>query len=578
MFGLWTWTGHEPGPAPRDCGVRETLPLAVPAAGGVTVADVECALVEPERLLALDIPDPGPSVHLWRTALENELQAALLPPAAHAAPNPSGTAVVSAARALRTLQDTVALTAELRSSLKAELRPYQSRGITWLRETAAAHGGAVLADEMGLGKTVQAIGALLGKASDGPQLVVCPTSLVSNWVHEIERFAPGLRPLAWRGGQLPGDTTAGTVLVTGYPTLRGHGPALTGQRWASVVFDEAQVLKNPRTQVSKAARGLDAAARIALTGTPVENHLDELWALLNLVVPQAFTHKAQFRRRFVRPISEGSAEAVVRLRDALEPIVLARRKSQVAATLPPKIHSDLICDLTTEQERLYDQLLNRAEEAGFGSGAQRHTRVLAVLTELKQVCNHPGLITGELGELAGRSGKFDVCTDILAGNLENDAPTLVFTQYRKTGDLLVRHCAEQFGVTVPFFHGGLNQEARADIVNSFQAPGGPPILVLSLRAAGTGLTLTRAADVIHFDRWWNPAVEAQASDRAHRIGQTRTVTVTTLTSGTTIEEHIAGMHDRKSALTDLSDAAGVADLARLDDEHLLELLRRKRGN
>lgn len=586
MFGLWTWTGHEPGPAPRDCGARETLPLAVPAPGpravpvpgGVTVADVECALVEPERLLTLDIPDPGPSVQLWRTALENELQAALLPPAAHAAPNPSGTAVVSAARALRTLQDTVALTAELRSGLKAELRPYQSRGITWLRETTAAHGGAVLADEMGLGKTVQAIGALLGKASDGPQLVVCPTSLVSNWVHEIERFAPGLRPLAWRGGRLPGATTAGTVLVTGYPTLRGHGPALTGQRWASVVFDEAQVLKNPRTQVSKAARGLDAATRIALTGTPVENHLDELWALLNLVVPQAFTHKAQFRRRFVRPISEGSAEAVVRLRDALEPIVLARRKSQVAATLPPKIHSDLICDLTAEQEQLYDQLLNRAEEAGFGSGAQRHTRVLAVLTELKQVCNHPGLITGELGELAGRSGKFDVCTDLLAGNLENDSPTLVFTQYRKTGDLLVRHCAEQFGVTVPFFHGGLSQGARADIVSRFQAPGGPPILVLSLRAAGTGLTLTRAADVIHFDRWWNPAVEAQASDRAHRIGQTRTVTVTTLTSGTTLEEHIAGMHDRKSALTDLSDAAGVAELARLDDERLLELLRRKRGN
>lgn len=577
MVALWTWTGHGPGRAPRELGELQTLALAVPDRDGIGVTDVECALVEPERLCGLAIANPGDSVHRLREALDTDIETRLLPTAAHAVPNATATAVVSAARTLRALRDTVALSAELRSELKAELRPYQARGITWLRETTATHGGAVLADEMGLGKTVQAIGYLLGKAGDGPQLVVCPTSLVGNWAHEIERFAPGLRAVAWRGGEAP-DAEAGVIVVTGYPTLRGHGAALSGQRWASVVFDEAQVLKNPRTQVAKAARAIPADARIALTGTPVENHLDELWALLNLVVPGEFTHKAQFRRRFVRPISEGSASAVLRLRDALEPIVLGRRKIQVAATLPPKIHTDLVCDLTEEQERIYDRLLDRAETEGFGSGAQRHTRVLAVLTELKQVCNHPGLITGDLDELAGRSGKFDVCSDILASNLDNDSPTLVFTQYRKTGELLVRHCAEEFGVRVPFFHGGLDAEQRAEIVSGFQSPDGPPILVLSLRAAGTGLTLTRAADVVHYDRWWNPAVEAQASDRAHRIGQTRTVTVTTLTSGTTIEEHIAGMHDRKSALTDLTDAAGVAGLARLDDERLMELLRRKRGN
>ncbi|WP_405498479.1 DEAD/DEAH box helicase [Nocardia sp. NBC_00511] len=577
MVALWTWGGHAPGRAPQDVGEVQTLALAVPGRDGIGVTDVECALVEPERLFTLAIENPGESIHLLRAALESDVEAARLPAAAHAVPNATGTAVVSADRALRALRETVSIAAELRSGLKAELRPYQARGIGWLRETTGVHGGAVLADEMGLGKTVQAIGYLLGKAGAGPQLVVCPTSLVGNWAHEIERFAPGLRTIAWRGGQPP-QAEAGTVVVTGYPTLRGHGDDLGGQRWASVVFDEAQMLKNPRTQVAKAARALTADARIALTGTPVENHLDELWALLNLVTPHEFTHKAQFRRRFVRPISEGSTTAAARLRDAIEPIVLGRRKSQVAATLPPKIHSDLVCDLTAEQERLYDQLLDRAETAGFGSGAQRHTRVLAVLTELKQVCNHPGLITGELAELAGRSGKFDVCSDILANNLEVGAPTLIVTQYRKTGELLVRHCAEEFGVTAPFFHGGLNHEQRGRIVTDFQSPDGPPILVLSLRAAGTGLTLTRAADVIHFDRWWNPAVEAQASDRAHRIGQTRTVTVTTLTSGTTIEEHIAGMHDRKSALTDLSDTAGVADLSRLDDERLMELLRRKRGN
>ncbi|MEC3953918.1 DEAD/DEAH box helicase [Nocardia sp. CDC153] len=577
MVALWTWDGHAPRRAPKHLGEVETLALAVPNRDGIGVTDVECALVEPERLCTLAIENPGESIHLLRQALETDVEARRLPTAAHAVPNATGTAIVSAGRALRALRSTVTLDAELRSGLKAELRPYQARGITWLRETTAAHGGAVLADEMGLGKTVQAIGYLLGKSGDGPQLVVCPTSLVGNWTHEIERFAPGLRAVAWRGGDAPAADT-GTVVVTGYPTLRGHGQALAGQHWASVVFDEAQMLKNPRTQVARAARTLSADARVALTGTPVENHLDELWALLNLVVPQEFTHKAQFRRRFGRPISEGSAHAVLRLRDALEPIVLGRRKSQVAASLPPKIHTDLVCDLSAEQEALYDRLLDAAEAAGFGTGAQRHTRVLSVLTELKQVCNHPGLITGELDELLGRSGKFDVCSDILANNLEVNAPTLVFTQYRRTGELLVRHCAEEFGVRAPFFHGGLDHEERGRIVAEFQSPDGPPILILSLRAAGTGLTLTRAADVVHYDRWWNPAVEAQASDRAHRIGQTRTVTVTTLTSGTTIEEHIAGMHDRKSALTDLTDAAGVAELARLDDERLLELLRRKRGN
>ncbi|MEU0541288.1 DEAD/DEAH box helicase [Nocardia sp. NPDC005978] len=571
MFALWTWDGAGPGPAPAAQGETETIALAVPEGDGIAVTGVPCALIEPEEFLA-----GAPALTRgWRAVLDGESDA--LPVAAHAVPNATGTAIVSAERAVRTLRDTVALTGELRTSLKAELRPYQARGIAWLHETTAVHGGAVLADEMGLGKTVQAIGYLLGRASAGASLVVCPTSLVGNWVAEIERFAPGLRAVGWRGGAQPA-AEAGMVVVTGYPTLRGHGPALAEKQWAAVVFDEAQVLKNPRTQVSKAARTLRADARVALTGTPVENHLEELWALLNLVAPQEFTHRAQFRRRFVRPISEGSAPAVLRLRDAIEPIALARRKTEVAASLPPKIHCDVVCDLTVEQERLYDSLLERAESEGFGSGGQRHTRLLAVLTELKQVCNHPGLITGELGELAGRSGKFDVCADILANNVEAGAPTLVFTQYRRTGELLVRYCAEEFGVTAPFFHGGLNQAERTEIVTGFQSPDGPPILVLSLRAAGTGLTLTRAADVVHFDRWWNPAVEAQASDRAHRIGQTRTVTVTTLTSGTTIEEHIAGMHDRKSALTDLSDTSGIAALARLDDDRLFEILRRKRAN
>ncbi|WP_309240981.1 DEAD/DEAH box helicase [Nocardia sp. BSTN01] len=567
---------------PPPHGARETVRLAVPEPDGasIEVSEVTCTVVDADRLDALEVGHAGSSLSAWQRVAREAGGPELLPAAAHAVPDAAATAIVSADRAVRAYRETEEVVRALREPLRARLRPYQARGISWLHRTTAEYGGAVLADEMGLGKTVQAIGFLLGRADDGPQLVVCPTSLVGNWVHEIGRFAPGLHPIAWRGGEL-GDLASEAVIVTGYPTLRGYGPALSDIEWATAIFDEAQVLKNPRTQVSRAARGVPARARVALTGTPVENHLDELWALLNLVTPAAFTHKAQFRRRFVRPIEEGSTAAVRRLHDTIEPIVLARRKLQVAATLPPKIHTDLVCDLTAEQQRLYDELLDRAEADGFGAGAERHARVLAALTALKQVCNHPGLVTGDLDELTGRSGKFDVCSDILANNLELDCPTLVFTQYRRTGELLARHCAQRFGVAAPVFHGGLSQAERDAIVTAFQSADGPPILILSLRAAGTGLTLTRAADVVHYDRWWNPAVEAQASDRAHRIGQTRPVTITTLTSATTVEEHIAGMHDRKSALAGLGAGDGrsaVARLARLDDDHLLAALRRKRGN
>ncbi|WP_181697038.1 DEAD/DEAH box helicase [Nocardia sp. GTS18] len=619
MFALWTWSGLGAGRPPRDVGDPETLTLALPVGERRALEPVEvpAAVVTGSELLELPVAELGPSAQAWRMLLDDartdvdhrhreaptagearaddgrpstdrgagglptaNTRAAAnapveLPIAAHAVPNAVGTAVVSAERAVRVVRETEAAAAELAGALEATLRPYQVRGVGWLRETVAAYGGAVLADEMGLGKTVQTIGFLQGRAA-GPQLVVCPTSLVGNWVHEIARFAPGLTVVSWRGGEVPAD--AGTVVVTGYPTLRLHGSALTEKHWATVVFDEAQALKNPRTQVSRAARAVPADARVALTGTPVENHLDELFALLNLTTPRLFAHRTQFRRRFVRPIEEGSADAAARLRDAVEPVLLGRKKIQVAASLPAKIHSDLLCDLTPEQEKAYDTVLAASLDEGFGSGLQRQGRVLAALTHLKQVCNHPGLVTGDLGELAGRSGKLDLCTDIVATNLDTGDPTLIFTQYRQTGELLVRHLAEQFGVRAPFFHGGLDADQRAAIVHEFQSPDGPPVLILSLRAAGTGLTLTRAADVIHFDRWWNPAVEAQASDRAHRIGQTRTVTVTTLTSATTVEEHIAGMHTRKSALTDLSDAAGIAELARLDDDALVDILRRKREN
>jgi SNF2 family DNA or RNA helicase len=463
MFAVWTWSGRAVGAAP-SVGDVETVALVVPTAdlSGFEVSDVDCVLIEPDRLVSAPIDSPGRSVDVWRAWIAGG--DAALPIAAHAVPDATGVAVTSAEHAGAVFRHTDAVATELRTALTAKLRPYQVRGVSWLRETVEAHGGAVLADEMGLGKTLQAIGYLAGRAEEGPQLVVCPTSLVGNWAHEIARFAPDLRTRIWRGGPLEA-VGSGTVVLTGYPTLRIHGPAKTEHQWVTAVFDEAQVLKNPRTQVSKAARTMSADTRIALTGTPIENHLEELWALLNLVAPHLFGHKAQFRRRFVRPIADGSVAAAARLHGAIEPVVLMRRKSQVASSLPPKIHADLICDLTEEQQRLYDRLLQRVIDEGFGSGAERQNKVLAILTTLKQVCNHPGLITDDLDELPGRSGKFDLCTDIVANNLENGSPTLIFTQYRRTGELLVRHCRDQFGVRVPFY--------LADHVDDGRLPAGP---------------------------------------------------------------------------------------------------------
>ncbi|WP_439029051.1 DEAD/DEAH box helicase [Gordonia terrae] len=516
----------------------------------------------------------APSVHAWQRVLAGHPDTPL-PLAAHAEVDPTGTAVTTAGFARDVLRDCIGVEDRLREVLHASLRPYQVRGVSWLAQTAEASTGAVLADEMGLGKTLQAIGLLCLRASEGPQLIVCPTSLVSNWAHEIGRFAPSLTVSTGTLEHAP--ATAGSVTVISYARLRLNSGHLREQHWTTAVFDEAQALKNPRTQLARAARDVDAGARIALTGTPIENGLDDLWAILRVVAPALFPHKAVFRRRFTRAVNDGDTEALQRLRVAVAPVVLARTKSRVAAALPAKISNPVLVDLTEEQARLYDDHLADIEGDGFGRGIERHGRILATLTRLKQICNHPALVTGDDGLLAGRSGKLDVCTDLLDENLRTGAATLVFTQYRDTGELLVRHIAEQLGVDAPFFHGGLPAARRNELVADFQAGRGGDVMVMSLKAGGVGLTLTRACDVIHFDRWWNPAVEAQASDRVHRIGQRRPVTVTTLTTATTVEEHIDSLHRRKSALgTHAGDTSALTEFTRLGDERLIDILRRGR--
>ncbi|MFZ2511841.1 MAG: DEAD/DEAH box helicase [Gordonia sp. (in: high G+C Gram-positive bacteria)] len=581
-FALW-----HPGDPPA----HDAPSLSIPQPDGyglhkrLVPTPIACRVVDIDALPAAD----SASVRAWRALVADPDADVALPAAAHAVCNAVGDAVVSAAYARQVFVATSAVRGQLREQLTAELRDYQLRGVSWLDEITAPPApdrGGILADEMGLGKTLQTIAHLVDAhrrdPERGPSLVVCPTGLVTNWIREFSRWAPGaVHAVDYRGGPLP-ELTGRSVVVTGYPTLRGHteqlrAPSESARQWATVVFDEAQALKNSRTQVSRAARTVAAASRIALTGTPVENDLDELWSLLNLVASGSFGNRALFRRRYTLPIGSGSAEAKLRMHDAISGHVLRRTKAEVAASLGPKLHHDVECDLTDEQARLYDSVLDDAEATGFGTGMARRGAILAALTRLKQVCNHPALLAKPVrGPVEGRSGKLDICTDIVLTNLENNCPTVVFTQYRETGDVLAAHFADQTGRDVPFLHGGLSRTQRNRIVDDYQAGAGSGVLVASLKAAGTGLTLTRAADVVHFDRWWNPAVEAQATDRVHRIGQDRIVTVTTLTTAGTVEEHIAAMHHRKAALDLDADTNALALLTELSDERLIHVLRRSR--
>ena len=466
------------------------------------------------------------------------------------------------------------------AALAARLRDYQLRGLAWLHRMTSLGLGACLADDMGLGKTVTTIALHLHRAGSartaGPALVVCPASLLGNWQREIAAFAPGCPVRRFHGTSRDlSDLARDEFVLTTYGTVRRDAARLAEARWSLVVADEAQHAKNPFSATARALRTIPADARVALTGTPVENNLSELWAILDWATPGLLGSLNAFRARYADAVeSQADPAAAERLARLVRPFLLRRRKSDpgIAPELPPKTETDRTVPLTAEQAGLYEAAVREGlAEIREAHGLARRGLVVRLLTSLKQICNHPAqFLMEENPRLAGRSGKLELFDELLETILAEGAAVLVFTQYVRMARLLERHLAHR-GVGTLLLHGGTPVARREQLVREFEA-GGAPVFLLSVKAAGTGLNLTRAEHVIHFDRWWNPAVESQATDRAHRIGQERPVQVHRLIAEGTIEERIAELLARKQALAEAVLGSGQAALTELTDAELAELV------
>lgn len=470
--------------------------------------------------------------------------------------------------------------------LHASLRRYQGVAVQWLVRTASAGFGALLADDMGLGKTLTVIAYRLSRDNAGPSLVVCPASLIVNWEREFARFAPGVTVRRYHAaGRSLDGLAAGEVVVTTYQTLLRDAAVLAGVPWDLVVADEAQQIKNHRSQAARALRLLRPAARVAVTGTPVENSLAELWAILDWTNPGLFGSLTAFRDRFGRAAEKEAAQALAdrdaarRLGRLIAPFVMRRRKSDpdVVPELPDKVVNDRYVELTREQAALYQAATAEAlDRIAASEGPHRRGQVLRLLQALRQICNSPAHYLRESADgwdaarQAARSGKLQVLEELMESIILADDAALIFTGYVSMGHLIRAHLDAR-GVRAQFIHGGIPAASRQTIVDQFQAGNGDA-LILSVRAAGTGLNLTRAGHVIHFDRPWNPAVEDQATDRAHRVGQHRLVEVHHLIAEGTVEDRIAGLLARKRELTEAVLPSVPMALSELSDSELSALV------
>ncbi|OZF46012.1 DEAD/DEAH box helicase [Rhodococcus sp. 14-1411-2a] len=471
--------------------------------------------------------------------------------------------------------------------VNATLRPYQQRGLDWLAFMSRLGLGAVLADDMGLGKTLQVLTLLAHEKSSTPTLLVAPMSVVGNWQREAAKFTPALRvlvhhgPTRLRDEELDRAIAEHDLIVTTYALMAKDRAQLAEQTWRRVVLDEAQHIKNSGTVQAKAALAIPADHKLALTGTPVENRLDELRSILDFANPGMLGRPSDFRKRFSVPIErENDESAVSRLRAITSPFILRRVKTDptVISDLPEKNEMTVRANLTAEQAALYkavvDEMMAQIADA---KGMKRKGAVLSALTRLKQVCNHPAHFLSDgspvLKRGQHRSGKIGLVEDMLDSILGDNEKALLFTQFREFGELVAPYFAERFGTEVPFLHGGVSKAKRDEMVEKFQSDDGPPIMMLSLKAGGTGLNLTAANHVVHLDRWWNPAVENQATDRAFRIGQRKNVEVRKLLCVGTVEERIDSMLVSKQDLANLAVGTGENWVTEMDTAELQELFR-----
>jgi SNF2 family DNA or RNA helicase len=484
------------------------------------------------------------------------------------------------------------------SDFKGELRPYQARGVSWLAFLEEWGLGACLADDMGLGKTIELIAFLLylqeKDSLDAPVLLVCPTSVLGNWEREVKRFSPSLKVTVHHGDKRKKGKSFTSfaqkydLIITSYPLTFRDEKELKTMNWKGLVLDEAQNIKNPEAKQSKTVRNLEASFKIALTGTPVENRLSELWSIMDFLNPGYLGQRQFFQRRFAIPIEKyGDTDSLKTLRSLVQPFILRRLKTdrEIIQDLPEKQENTVFCSLSTEQATLYQKIVDQSlADIDSAAGIQRRGMILALLVKLKQVCNHPILLNGKStktrktkvetqGLNLQSSGKLQRFKEMLEELLSEGDRAIVFTQFAEWGKVLQPYLQQQLNREVLFLYGATRKNKREEMIDRFQQdPQGPPIFILSLKAGGVGLNLTRANHVFHFDRWWNPAVENQATDRVFRIGQTRNVQVHKFVCTGTLEEKIHDLIESKKALAEQVVGSGENWLTELDTDQLRNLL------
>ena len=473
----------------------------------------------------------------------------------------------------------------LPKNIRAELRHYQERGYDWMYKNAQLGLGSLLADDMGLGKTLQVITTLQkfkedGLLKDHPALVIAPTTLLSNWKAEIERFAPKLKVTIFHGAQRKAAFTESDVIITTYGIVRTENQKLSKQKWYALIIDEAQNIKNPDIAQTKSVKKIRAAVKIAMSGTPVENRLMEYWSIFDFANPGYFGNTNWFNEEYARPIEVNQdKKRLEKFRKITSPFIMRRVKSDksIISDLPDKIENNQYCNLGKEQASLYKTITTEMlKEVKSAEGISRKGLILKLLTTLKQICNHPvQYLKNNATPQPEQSGKMMLLFQLLETIYENNEKVLIFSQYKEMGSLLRTMIDEHFGKKALQLHGGNTRKERDEMVQSFQNNPLSDTFILSLKAGGTGLNLTAASHVIHFDLWWNPAVEAQATDRAFRIGQKKNVMVHRMITKGTLEEKIDDMLRSKKQLANLTVANGEKWIGELSDKEIKDLVKLK---